>query len=116
MTVAQDMRIAGRAAVLATLGTCVCLGGCGQHEHALTGVVSQLPPRLCVAAPAATGECFDVPASGTSLPDLEVGDCVTVRYTITDAQKLRLLDVSRTPCVSFPLSTGHPDTWQHSQE
>ena len=52
--------------------------GSPSPEQVLHGKLSQLTPTICVAAPRATGECFDPSSADTS--GLALGDCVMVRY------------------------------------
>ena len=64
---------------------CVVLGAttaiaCSTQEQVLHGKVSQLTPTICVAAPRASGNCFD-PSSVNKGLTLAIGDCVTVHYT-----------------------------------
>jgi len=57
---------------------CVGIVGCSTSHTEFTGVISSLGTRLCLAKPAAAGDCFDAP--GALLKDKKVGDCVTVDY------------------------------------
>ena len=66
-----------RASLMAGL-MCVGIAGCSPSDAEFTGVISNLGTRLCLAKPAAAGDCFDAP--GALLKDKKVGDCVTVEY------------------------------------
>jgi hypothetical protein len=66
-----------RASLIALV---MCLGatGCSSSGTEFTGVISTLAPRLCLAKPAAAGDCFEAPDA--LLKGKKVGDCVTVEY------------------------------------
>ena len=56
-----------------------------------------LTPAVCVAAPRATGDCFDA----SSVPaGLRVGECVVVRYTPSDVpgRLARVRKIQKEPC------------------
>lgn len=48
------------------------------HES-MSGEISSVTPRLCVARHAAMGDCF-VPRPGVDVSALRVGECINVRY------------------------------------
>lgn len=63
----------------------MCLGaaGCSSSDTEFTGVISTLTPRLCLAKPAAAGDCFEAPE--VLLKGKKVDDCVTVDYVPNQA-------------------------------
>jgi len=72
-----------------------------QRERTLHGVVSRPPPKLCVAAVAASGDCFDATTVEDPVPELAVGDCVVVRFTAKDnGRPITLLTVRKEACLS----------------
>ena len=75
----------------------LALAACSAPEQALHGTVSRLTPTLCVAAPRATGDCFDASSAPSGL---RVGDCVVVRYTPSDVpdRLARLRSIAKEPC------------------
>jgi hypothetical protein len=83
----MDLRPAAAICVVVAAST---MAACSPREQVLHGTVSQLAPTICVAAPRATGECFDPSSVDTS--GLALGDCVvvwTASYELIDESRPR---------------------------
>lgn len=73
-------------AVAGVLGAVLLVAGCaGSGDTTAYGEVSQVAPRLCIARPAAQGDCFPGAAAGR----VAVGDCVRFVYRAGSAPALR---------------------------
>src|SRR6266700_6086146 len=72
-----------RLPVLVVVGFAIACSSVSSSQ--LEGRISQLSPTLCVAAPRATGECFD--ARPSDVANYRVGDCVVVVYQSRPADR-----------------------------
>jgi hypothetical protein len=77
----REMHLRSRAAASICVMVAVsAIAACAAQEQVLHGKLTQWTPTICVAAPHATGDCFDPSSVDISELELSVGDCVTVRY------------------------------------
>lgn len=112
MEIGRGSRSGGRivavgVALVAALGAAGCTG----DGTRLTGMVSTLQPRVCIAKQAAAGECFR-PAAAVTRAHVAVGDCVAVETDSVGGAIRRIRLVDRTEhtadCPAGQLPIGAP--------
>jgi hypothetical protein len=96
VSVQRTSRSASRITVLGfALLTAIVAAGCSGDGRQVTGMLSTLHPRVCVAKHAAQGECFPETGITVSRAHVGIGDCVAVEADSDGGRIRRIHRVDR---------------------
>jgi hypothetical protein len=96
VSVQRTGRSASRITVLGfALLTAFVAAGCSGDGRQVTGMLSTLHPRVCVAKHAAQGECFPETGIAVSRAHVGIGDCVAVEADSAGGRIRRIHRVER---------------------